>query len=67
MYRSWSEWLTTDEAEEQTTPLLRAAGCHCWKPLLGWRPGVGPRCRTCNKEAKWPEPQQMELPLEKTT
>lgn len=27
---------------------LRAAGCRCSKPLLGYRPGVGPRCRTCN-------------------
>ena len=34
--------------------LLRAAGCRCDIPLLGERPGKGPRCRTCNTEAVWP-------------
>jgi hypothetical protein len=23
----------------------------CAKPLLGWNPGVGPRCRLCNTQA----------------
>lgn len=27
------------------------AGCRCPKPLLGWRPFTGPRCRLCNVEA----------------
>lgn len=27
---------------------LRGAGCICPYPLLGYRPGVGPRCRLCN-------------------
>lgn len=30
---------------------IRHAGCTCKKPLLGHRPGVGPRCRLCNKES----------------
>lgn len=31
---------------------VRHAGCCCVAPLLGHRPGVGPRCRLCNSEAK---------------
>ena len=31
---------------------LREAGCECEKPLLGWRPNVGPRCRLCNTVAE---------------
>lgn len=26
---------------------LWEAGCQCAQPLNGWRPHVGPRCRTC--------------------
>lgn len=40
--------LLTDEAEARFVPVLRDAGCQCPRPLLGWRPGVGPRCRLCN-------------------
>ena len=43
--------LLTDEAEALFVPLLRAAGCQCQRPLLGWRPNKGPRCRLCNTEA----------------
>lgn len=35
--------------------LLHDAGCKCSDPLLGWRPGKGPRCRLCNTEAVAPE------------
>jgi hypothetical protein len=45
-------FLLTKAAEETFVPLLRAAGCHCPQPLLGWRPFVGPRCRLCNVEAE---------------
>lgn len=31
--------------------LLRIAGCVCRVSLLGYRPGVGPRCRLCNTVA----------------
>jgi hypothetical protein len=31
--------------------LLRDAGCGCDMPLLGERPGKGPRCRLCGTEA----------------
>ena len=38
--------------DAQSTAILRQAGCQCSKPLLGWRPKVGPRCRLCNTEGK---------------
>lgn len=41
--------------EQAHTDLLRQAGCICPRPLLGYRPGVGPRCRLCNLVA--PEDQ----------
>ncbi|HEY1700766.1 MAG TPA: hypothetical protein VGG75_13720 [Trebonia sp.] len=34
--------------------LVRAAGCRCERPLLGWRPQAGPRCRLCNATADLP-------------
>ena len=36
--------------EHKRVELLRKAGCKCAKPLLGWRPMKGPRCRLCNAE-----------------
>lgn len=49
------EWMNgipfTDE-QRRDVALLRAAGCTDKWPLLGYRPGVGPRCRLCNREAK---------------
>jgi len=33
-------------------PWMRRAGCRCEKPLLGWRPAIGARCRTCNVVAR---------------
>ena len=33
------------------TAALRDAGCSCRRPLLGFRPNVGPRCRLCNTVA----------------
>jgi hypothetical protein len=29
---------------------VRALGCKCTSPLLGYRPKTGPRCRLCNVE-----------------
>lgn len=37
---------------------LREAGCACPLPLLGTRPGVGPRCRLCNVIAIYPRKAQ---------
>lgn len=37
---------------EEIIQLLRDAGCVCEKPLLGYRVGVGPRCRLCNTVSK---------------
>lgn len=42
----------TPEKKEKATQLLRDAGCKCEQPLLGYRPGVGPRCRLCNTVAE---------------
>lgn len=30
------------------TEQLRIAGCKCQEPLIGYTPGIGPRCRLCN-------------------
>lgn len=43
------EYLTMSEAERLR--LLVEAGCTCPVILLGWRPGVGPRCRMCGTVA----------------
>lgn len=40
------------KAKPKEIALLRQAGCKCPKPLIGHRPGKGPRCRLCNVEAK---------------
>jgi len=40
------------EQYELRVALLRKAGCNCERPLLGWRPQVGPRCRLCNTVAE---------------
>jgi hypothetical protein len=37
--------------DRAVTAMLRSAGCVCTRPLLGERPGVGPRCRLCNTQA----------------
>jgi hypothetical protein len=37
---------------EWDTHALQKVGCSCKRPLLGYRPGVGPRCRLCNTVAK---------------
>lgn len=31
--------------------ILRMAGCQCKKPLLGFKPNQGPRCRLCNTQS----------------
>lgn len=36
------------ESDLNDVLLLRNAGCKCHVPLLGYLPGVGPRCRLCN-------------------
>ena len=33
---------------------LRSLGCVCPKPLVGYRPNAGPRCRLCNVEPASP-------------
>ena len=44
----WERILTTE---------LRTLGCQCPKPLIGYSPGYGPRCRLCQVDAedKWRE------------
>ena len=34
--------------DKQAAIYLKEAGCKCRKPLLGYKPEVGPRCRLCN-------------------
>ena len=36
--------------EDAMVDHLRTLGCKCAEPLIGYRPGVGPRCRLCNVE-----------------
>ncbi len=36
--------------DKQKVEYLREAGCTCGKPLLGYIPDVGPRCRLCNTQ-----------------
>ena len=44
----WSpEWV-----EGALTGHLRKLGCKCPKPLIGYSPGFGPRCRLCNVDAE---------------
>jgi hypothetical protein len=40
------------EMVKLTEIILKGAGCKCGKPLIGYRPGTGPRCRQCNTVAK---------------
>ena len=44
-------WPPNEDETERQVGLLRGAGCTCSPPLLGYRPGVGPRCRLCNRVA----------------
>jgi hypothetical protein len=44
------EWV-----EGALTDHVRALGCTCEKPLLGYVPKVGPRCRLCGVEPTRPE------------
>jgi hypothetical protein len=44
------------QAPEWVMPALlehvQELGCRCEKPLLGYSPGYGPRCRLCNVDAE---------------
>ncbi len=40
-----------DPPDAGALAVLRLAGCTCDEPLIGYRPGVGPRCRLCNVHA----------------
>lgn len=48
----WANGDLATEKQKKAIDLLRQAGCKCQYPLLGERPGVGPRCRSCNTQAK---------------
>lgn len=41
---------------------LRSAGCTCKKPLVGYRPEVGPRCRLCGVTVNMNSEDQSGLP-----
>ncbi len=47
--------------ERDQIEYLRRAGCKCVQPLLGYRPGEGPRCRLCNTVARVnPDPMALD-------
>ena len=46
----WENNIEMTEEEEGYVALLRKEGCTCGSPLLGFIPGVGPRCRMCGVE-----------------
>ena len=48
----WVDGALMTKDEEMHIWLLRKAGCACKLPLLGFIPGIGPRCRMCGVEAK---------------
>jgi len=52
------KWPYEGEAEKKAIRYLREFGCKCPDPLLGERPGVGPRCRLCNTLAILPGGKQ---------
>lgn len=46
-------WHPNCDCVKKYTKMLRKFGCKCPKPLLGYRPNVGPRCRLCNTLGKF--------------
>ena len=49
---TWPDGTAMTESEKNTVMALWAAGCEDYHPLLGYRAGVGPRCRLCNTVAE---------------
>lgn len=47
----WKNGIEMTPEEERHVALVRAAGCKCDLPLLGYLPNQGPRCRMCGAEA----------------
>ncbi len=58
-------WLPCDTG--YAVRLVRAAGCGCSRPLLGWLPQRGPRCRLCGTIADLPTVQLWEALLRNRT
>lgn len=48
----WMDGSPLNPQERSDIAALRNAGCRCLWPLIGHRPGVGPRCRMCNVQAR---------------
>ena len=46
----WMDGRPVSAGERADIGALRSAGCTCLWPLLGHRPGVGPRCRLCGTQ-----------------
>jgi hypothetical protein len=54
----WADGLPLTPAERADIDLLREAGCRCLVPLMGVHRSAGktgPRCRSCNTRAAWPD------------
>jgi len=47
----WANNIPMTSLEEKHVKMVRAAGCKCELPLLGYIPNQGPRCRLCCVEA----------------
>ncbi len=52
----WKNGIKMTEEEEEHVRLVKKAGCTCELPLLGYIPGVGPRCRLCGVDVDLREP-----------
>lgn len=46
------KWPQPDNVLEEYETILKKNGCRCERPLVGYRPNVGPRCRLCNVVAE---------------
>jgi hypothetical protein len=47
----WANNISMTPLEEKYVKMVRAVGCTCELPLLGYIPNQGPRCRICCVEA----------------
>jgi lipid II:glycine glycyltransferase (peptidoglycan interpeptide bridge formation enzyme) len=56
--RECREAAATEWMQPALVQHVRELGCKCEKPLLGYSPGYGPRCRLCNVDAEDQQKQE---------
>ena len=49
--RSFAEELIHEDIVDRLMPKFRENGCMCHRPVLGFTPGLGYRCRVCDTHA----------------